>query len=621
MTVINRIVYLFSFLYFFASCNFSEEKSIENILSLSGDNRSEWERVLRYYSPEGDSLKKKAALFLLRNMPGHYTLEGGFIDRFNNRVRDVYPQKNYAWYKTVQTVPEKIEYGKLCYKAYDLEWLDGEFIILHIENMFRLWQTTPWLKNLDFQDFCEYLLPYRISNERPDNFSDSVVCKVENLKNEIQRYPMQFTPTNLYELLKECYPDKSPFQYITLALGDGNSSYTFDCLHATYYDIFKLRLVGLPVALDYVPFWGRRDGRHYWCTIIDPLFPNKMKPIDIDCPSKVYRCTFSHQPCPQESVDECVTESLATPFIKDVTSYYANTSTVVQSIKTQITNPRYAYLCVFNEQEWSAVSWAEIKKGKAVFRQMGRGIVYLPVYYDRYKQCTAGNPFILHENGRIEELIADTNNRQTIRIMRKTPVETRKIKWSQTLKGGYMEMSNDPDFKNSKIVAYMDSVQIDHNVITLAESESCRFGRLTTQGHSYLGELVFFDKNGNKIMNNMSTVSNYKKYLKHEDIFDSNPLSFGLIYGEIVVDFGKAVDISKIYYLPRNDANAIFPGNRYELKYHNGKEWISLGTKTAEDYYIDFTNVPKNALYWLRNLTIGTEERIFIYKDSKQIFY
>lgn len=621
MVTMKRIISFLFFLYFSVACTSSVDSALERALVQSGENRGEWERVLRYYSPEGDSLKKKAAIFLIKNMPGHYTLEGGFIDRFNLRLRENYPQKNYAWYKAVQTVSEKTEYGDLCYKAYDLEWLDAEFIIRHIEKLFQLWQTTPWLENLEFQDFCEYLLPYRVSNERPDSFTDSILLEVGKLKKDIQKYSMQFTPTNLYDLLKEFYPDKSPFQYNELILGDKNIPYLFDCLDATYYDIYKSKLAGLPVVLDYVPFWGRKDGRHYWFTIIDPVYPNKMKPAVIDYPPKVYRSTYSHQIHPQKTENESVPELFTTPFIKDVTSYYTNTSNVVRAVRTGAANPRYAYLCVFNERKWEAVSWAEIRNGKAEFRQMGRGMVYLPVYYNAGKQFAAGNPFILHEDGRTEELAADTNTLQTVHLTRKTPLEMRKLPWSQSLKGGYIEMSDAPDFKKSKIVARIDSVQTDHNVIVLNESEDYRFLRFVSKEYSYLGELNFFDRNGEKITGSILPAARPQDYIKHENIFDSDPLTYGIIFNEVGVDFGKAVNIKKIHYLPRNDANAIFPGNRYELKYHNGREWESLGEKTAEDYYIEYANVPRNALYWLSNLTTGTEERIFIYQDSKQIFF
>ena len=48
----------------------------------------------------------------------------------------------------------------------------------------------------------------------------------------------------------------------------------------------------------------------------------------------------------------------------------------------------------------------------------------------------------------------------------------------------------------------------------------------------------------------------------------------------------------------------------------------SFERKFAKNNYIDFYNVPTNALFWLRNHTEGSEERIFIINNNRQIkFY
>lgn len=51
-------------------------------------------------------------------------------------------------------------------------------------------------------------------------------------------------------------------------------------------------------------------------------------------------------------------------------------------------------------------------------------------------------------------------------------------------------------------------------------------------------------------------------------------------------------------------------------------ESISLGRQTAErDDELMYGQVPSGALYWLRNLTRGKEERIFGHEDGKQVWY
>ena len=63
-------IFFLSFLLVSASCNGHSE--LDKALRLSGDNRIELEKVIRHFSQDtSDSLKLKAALFLIENMPGH----------------------------------------------------------------------------------------------------------------------------------------------------------------------------------------------------------------------------------------------------------------------------------------------------------------------------------------------------------------------------------------------------------------------------------------------------------------------------------------------------------------------------------------------------------------------
>lgn len=88
----------------------------------------------------------------------------------------------------------------------------------------------------------------------------------------------------------------------------------------------------------------------------------------------------------------------------------------------------------------------------------------------------------------------------------------------------------------------------------------------------------------------------------------------------LVYDLGKETSISRIDFSPRNDDNFIWPGDEYELFYHDGTNgWKSLGRQTATTRVLK-CRVPHNALLWLRNLTKGHEEQVFIIRNNKQVF-
>ena len=88
----------------------------------------------------------------------------------------------------------------------------------------------------------------------------------------------------------------------------------------------------------------------------------------------------------------------------------------------------------------------------------------------------------------------------------------------------------------------------------------------------------------------------------------------------IVFRLCKKTRIGCIDFYPQNDANFILPGDTYELFYQDGTNgWVSLGRKPATGATVDFL-APDNVLLWLRDITQGKEEQVFIYENGRQYF-
>jgi hypothetical protein len=108
--------------------------------------------------------------------------------------------------------------------------------------------------------------------------------------------------------------------------------------------------------------------------------------------------------------------------------------------------------------------------------------------------------------------------------------------------------------------------------------------------------------------------------------FDGDPLTFfcryNMEYSWVGMEFSQPKHISRVAFLPRNDDNGVMAGQLYELFFWDNK-WISLGRQTASNktYRLHYKNAPSNALFLLRNLTKGKEERIFTYEGGKQVWW
>lgn len=154
----NKIVSFLIVAVVITSCTGKMNK-LEEALEKAKNNRSELLKVLDYY--KSDSLKRKAAEFLIENMPGRIAYHYKYIDSIqelkkewivNGFVKDEDLEKmEREWLK-----PEIRK---------DIEYITADFLISNIDNAFQAWQERPWGKYIPFDVFCEYILPYKASNE------------------------------------------------------------------------------------------------------------------------------------------------------------------------------------------------------------------------------------------------------------------------------------------------------------------------------------------------------------------------------------------------------------------------------------------------------------------------
>lgn len=107
-----------------------------------------------------------------------------------------------------------------------------------------------------------------------------------------------------------------------------------------------------------------------------------------------------------------------------------------------------------------------------------------------------------------------------------------------------------------------------------------------------------------------------------QNLSDNNILTYSLLNEESSYSFLLTDTIASIRLLPASDGNGIYPSDEYELFYFDkALEWVSCGKQKATSYHLSYQQIPKGALFWLRNLTTDKEERIFTYKEGKQFFW
>ena len=611
-----------SFLILFSACSHDSMKLFQ-ALKQSGPNRPELEKVLSHYAD--DTLKLKAARFLIENMPGHYTWDSSQLTDYRAKMDSIYPTMSSVIRRVVYSIPWHNDFVMdSCHRVEDIRVIKGDYLIRHIDNAVAMWQESPWLKDLSFEDFCEYLLPYRLGDE-PLAEADTTSWWWKVVRGSMDDY--QFMPSLLddvksFQRMHIANSDDPYFLNMAMPLLE-EGTYTMDCLDLCYYDVLGFRQSGIPSTIDLIPDWPTRNGRHYWRTIIDGAcladnFNGTMNPVT----AKVYRMTYSHNPVPKPNGRDAIPALFQEPFYKDVTQAYVPTSQVEIDLPKGLERvPSHVYLAVFNDLEWKPIAWSAPQGNKATFSNMGQNIVYLPVYFDKDSMKSVGHPFLLDHNGHIKPFVPDLKQPATLTLNRKHPLNQAKILWGECLKGCYIEASDHADFSSSDTLCHIHRAQpnLGYTIIRFPEAKTYRYWRIVRPRYAFqISECQLFGPAGEKFAGKALSAGQEPSL---PNAFDGDLLTYTVIRKWFGLDLGESKPVQSLKLAPRTDDNGIIPGQTYELFYYDRDGWHSAGRQEAQSDELEFTGVPSGALYWLRNLTAGQEERIFTYENGRMRFW
>jgi hypothetical protein len=399
-------------------------------LARAGENRDELEKVLRHYQREGDPLKLEAAEFLIGNMDGHGYAVAALYDADKNEIE--FDALDYPAFNDALEAIEALEaeHGGLDFKRKrfqaDSRTVTADYLIENIDLAFQAWRAKPWAKDLSFRTFCEYVLPYRGSNEPINSWRPACLERYADLPGKltdqddlheagglIRRDVHQWVRfSDLYYL----HPTDQGFDEMN-ARGRGR------CEDISNMMGYAMRANAIPVTTDYTPFWADRDNNHAWEVILDA--DGQGRAGLSNRAAKIYRKTFAIQSDSLGAIKtdrESVPKWLAGRNFIDVTSQYLDTSEVTIELENEAPDgARFAYLCVFNGGEWKAIHWGMIEDGRVTFTAMGRRIAYLPAYYVQEELRSAAPPFILDEQGNVRPLRGDSHETLTLEITATTP--------------------------------------------------------------------------------------------------------------------------------------------------------------------------------------------------------
>ena len=406
---ITRLFFIFLTVLVAACATVKLPQEVSNVLVLAKENRPELEKVLNHYQESGDTQKFEAACFLIRNMRGKAYARVGWRGKNKKDVKfEALDYKNLDEAKVAINKLSKKHAGISYYtnkQVLDVETISAEFLINNIDQAFESWRANPWSRDISFATFCEYILPYRATNEpldktwrtRSRNFYSDLATKVKNPSdlNEVSKYIAKDCNKFIkFDTLYYLHPtDQSFSEMIEAKKGR--------CEDISNFKAYILRANAIPITADYTPFWAHRDNNHQWEVLLDKN-GNCANPPKFNA-AKVYRKGFSKKINNlrfQVPKGTQLPGWLAGASYSDVTAEYGEVSDVEVDLDFKDIKPQpFVYISVFNGGQWKAIHWAKVLNGKAVFTDMGRNICYIASAYKDEKLVPISAPFIVDKAG------------------------------------------------------------------------------------------------------------------------------------------------------------------------------------------------------------------------------
>lgn len=335
------------------------------------DSYREIEKQLQErYSLPRDSLRLKAAKYLMAGLANQWHYD-----------------------------PKQLEQSGARVKVMDVDVIDADYLAENIEYAFKAWDL-PWARKISFEDFCRYLLPYKMGNEAPERWRDEVWNEFSWI---LERADENTSPSDICR-----WVDASVSQWYTIHLGynyPSDAGYLKakevkegSCQGASLMILYPLRALGVCAVYDYVPQWGNRSDRHSWDALYEDGRLISFNAPETD-PGK-HKLEFIGMGRMLRKRPKVFRKDYMSASNIDVTAEYIPTADI--SIRRWVKHSGKAEMMVFDNANWRSVCEGSWKGGYAEFKDMARGVAFLPAITDKGMSRALWWPLVIERNGKLK---------------------------------------------------------------------------------------------------------------------------------------------------------------------------------------------------------------------------
>ena len=611
--------------------------------------------ILELY--QEDSLKYEAALFLIDNMAYYQGADSGELESMY-KAYDIFSTGRYTYRQALDSAerlcgkPKNVQ--QIRWKA-DVDMEPG-FLVSNIEWAFKVWREQPWGKNVSFEQFCEYILPYRIGNEELVPWREKLYYQFMPIIEKYKDDPQIENPTFAAHIVLDSLL-RAPFHFTgematSVRIGPRIADWRGgSCLDLCDMLVYIYRALGIPCGIEELPMRGNNNAPHYWNFLVDQhgqtwyfsmfYWWHRLLKAEVydDVYGKVFRQRFSLNRAMTDSLQlplDSVHPVFRYPFFEDVTRLYATDKAFTLSVGKRhlvrhVKRGEVVYICMSDRYAWKPVGWTRYDGSNAVFKDCHGGTIYCLAVYDAAhdKLDPVSSPFSVgKENGKMEFYEAREETEDVVLLSKFGMLGEFFL---GRMVNGVFEGSNSPSFKQKDTLLLIR--EIPGRLCTMVKTDSSKAYRYVryygpADGYGNISEAGFYSSANDtvplagKVLGPEDGAAGDHSYFNVFDGHTDTSYDYPFANGEWAgLDLGERKHIGKIVYTPRNRDNFVRKGDLYELWVCREGKWRPFARQTATSDSLLFKDVPKHALLLLRDLSRGEAERLFEYKDGKQVYW
>lgn len=403
------------------------------VLALSSctsvQEESAFERTIEYYRQSGDTLKMLAAQYLRDNARWHYGVSRHFNKPFEISYTDVLDRPETNKDSVFKAYIDSCGYSIVSdTPIYDIDTITDSFLRENIDLAFDSWNK-PWSKDIPFNDFCKYILPYRNADEElsswrkffKERYETSIIDSVADPASlpDVINYLMRCIRCDVEYGGSMGLLNRYPLSHDMMM-----KLHWLECLNCANFTTLAMRACGVPCSMIEI-HWRFTEVTH-----LSVLFPKTSSiskafrenvgdtliymgaPKDTMAAWRVWEYDYELNKEKERLYNTYKHHDLLRTIIppltqSDITSLLCKTYNFSLPIPDSLKTHPYLFLCRFHDHKWQPIREGIVDADSVRFRDATIRQWYRLGHVDDDTIRTIGTPFTLIGN----DSIIDTNHR------------------------------------------------------------------------------------------------------------------------------------------------------------------------------------------------------------------